>query len=97
MQNMEYKFVELLSAKFFAAAEDVVRQQVSYRYNLVKARLTLMAARLADVNALVSSAGLCVPDGHHQTCVCMQVLVGMHTPVNATSQSEIMDYRLTHI
>lgn len=64
MQNMEYKFVELLSAKFFAAAEDVVRQQVSYRYNLVKARLTLMAARLADVNALVSlSTGLHAHDG----------------------------------
>ena len=28
--------------------------QVSYRYNLVKARLALMQARLADVNSLVS-------------------------------------------
>lgn len=27
--------------------------QVSYRYNLVKARLALMQARLADVNSLV--------------------------------------------
>eukprot|EP00955_Chlamydomonas_euryale_P009069 97027-Chlamydomonas_euryale.AAC.1 len=57
---MEYKFVELLSCSYFASPEDVVRQQVSYRYNLVKARLVLMQARLADVNSLlkVKSPGL---------------------------------------
>mmetsp|Transcript_27269 Transcript_27269/g.59620 ORF Transcript_27269/g.59620 Transcript_27269/m.59620 type:complete len:247 (+) Transcript_27269:214-954(+) len=53
IQNMEYKFVELLSCRFSASPEDVVRQQVTYRYNVVKARLSLMQARLADVNALV--------------------------------------------
>lgn len=53
IQNMEYKFVELLSCKFVASKEDVVRQQVSFRYNLVKARLALMQARLADVNSLI--------------------------------------------
>ncbi|PNH11554.1 hypothetical protein TSOC_001641 [Tetrabaena socialis] len=53
IQNMEYKFVELLSCKFMAAGEDLVRQHVSYRYNVVKARLQLMQARLADVNAMV--------------------------------------------
>ena len=29
--------------------------QVSYRYSVVKSRLTLMQARLADVNAMVSA------------------------------------------
>ncbi|GFR48248.1 hypothetical protein Agub_g10112 [Astrephomene gubernaculifera] len=53
IQNMEYKFVELLSCKFVTAAEDLVRLHVSYRYNVVKARLQLMQARLADVNAMV--------------------------------------------
>ncbi|KAG1662571.1 hypothetical protein FOA52_003950 [Chlamydomonas sp. UWO 241] len=53
IQNMEYKFVELLSCKFNASPEDVVRQQVSYRYNVVKARLVLMQARLADVTSLL--------------------------------------------
>ncbi|GIL85345.1 hypothetical protein Vretimale_10653 [Volvox reticuliferus] len=53
IQNMEYKFVELLSCKFVAAAEDLVRLQVSYRYNMVRARLQLMEARLADVSAMV--------------------------------------------
>lgn len=53
IQNMEYKFVELLSLNFLSSPEDVVRQQISYRYNAVKSRLSLMQARLADVNALV--------------------------------------------
>ena len=53
IQNMEYKFVELLSCKFVASAEDVVREQISFRYNSIKSRLALMQARLADVNALV--------------------------------------------
>lgn len=54
LQNMEYKFVELMSCQFQASNEEYVRQQVTYRYNAVKSRLALMQARLADVNALVS-------------------------------------------
>mmetsp|Transcript_6620 Transcript_6620/g.16906 ORF Transcript_6620/g.16906 Transcript_6620/m.16906 type:complete len:246 (+) Transcript_6620:198-935(+) len=53
IQNMEYKFVELLSCRFIASPEEVVRQHITYRYNAVKSRLALMQARLADVNALV--------------------------------------------
>lgn len=53
IQNMEYKFVELLSCKFVASAEDAVKQHITFRYNAVKSKLALMQARLADVNALV--------------------------------------------
>ena len=52
-QNMEYKFVELLSCQFQASSEEQIKQQVTYRYNAVKSRLALMQARLADINALV--------------------------------------------
>lgn len=52
-QNMEYKFVELLSCQFQASSEEHIKQQVTYRYNAVKSRLALMQARLADINALV--------------------------------------------
>ena len=55
-QNMEYKFVELMSCQFQASSEDHIKQQVTYRYNAVKSRLALMQARLADINALVSTA-----------------------------------------
>ena len=53
IQNMEYKFVELLSCKFANSSEEEVRSQITYRYNVLKSRLALMQARLADVNALV--------------------------------------------
>eukprot|EP00747_Dinoflagellata_sp_TGD_P167990 gnl/TRDRNA2_/TRDRNA2_193421_c0_seq1.p1 gnl/TRDRNA2_/TRDRNA2_193421_c0~~gnl/TRDRNA2_/TRDRNA2_193421_c0_seq1.p1 ORF type:complete len:253 (-),score=65.82 gnl/TRDRNA2_/TRDRNA2_193421_c0_seq1:59-817(-) len=53
IQNMEYKFVELLSCDFVASPEEVVRQQITFRYNSVKSRLALMQARLQDINALV--------------------------------------------
>ncbi|KAJ9521795.1 hypothetical protein QJQ45_024657 [Haematococcus lacustris] len=55
IQNMEYKFVELLSCRYVASSEEMVRAQVSYRYNVVKARMQLMQARLADINAMVST------------------------------------------
>jgi len=53
IQNMEYKFVELLSASFVASDDETVRQSISFRYNAVKSRLALMQARLQDINALV--------------------------------------------
>ena len=53
IQNMEYKFVELLSCDFTASPEENVRQHITYRYNAVKAKLALMQARLQDVNSLV--------------------------------------------
>lgn len=54
MQNMDYKFVELLSCQFQAPSDEHVKQQLTFRYNAVKSRLALMEARLADINALVS-------------------------------------------
>ena len=50
---MEYKFVELLSCDFEASSEEVVRQQITYRYNAVKSKLAIMQARLQDINAIV--------------------------------------------
>ena len=46
IQNMEYKFVELLSCDFEASSEETVRQQITYRYNAVKSKLAIMQARL---------------------------------------------------
>ena len=53
IQNMEYKFVELLSVAFDASDDETVRQSITFRYNAVKSRLALMQARLQDINALV--------------------------------------------
>ena len=40
IQNMEYKFVELLSLQFHPSTEDIVRQHITYRYNANKVRRT---------------------------------------------------------
>eukprot|EP00994_Dinema_validum_P002138 NODE_1459_length_944_cov_90.994413_g1130_i0.p1 GENE.NODE_1459_length_944_cov_90.994413_g1130_i0~~NODE_1459_length_944_cov_90.994413_g1130_i0.p1 ORF type:complete len:237 (+),score=41.29 NODE_1459_length_944_cov_90.994413_g1130_i0:80-790(+) len=53
IQNMEYKFVELLVLPFKESPEYVIRQHISYRYNSLRSRLAMMHARLQDVNALV--------------------------------------------
>lgn len=53
IQNMEYKFIELLSAEFMASNEETVRQSITYRYNTSKSKLSMMEARLRDVNNLV--------------------------------------------
>lgn len=53
IQNIEYKFIELLSADFMASSEEVVRQSITFRYNSVKSKVALMEARLKDVNNLV--------------------------------------------
>ena len=53
IRNMQYKFVDLLSCNFHRSPDELVRQQITYRYNSLKSRLALMQARLQDVNALV--------------------------------------------
>ena len=53
IQNIEYKFIELLSADFMASNEDIVRQSITFRYNSAKSKVSLMEARLQDVNNLV--------------------------------------------
>jgi hypothetical protein len=50
IQNLEYKFIELLTVDFHRSEDDVVRQQITYRYNAVKSRLAIMQARLQDVS-----------------------------------------------
>lgn len=59
-QNMEYKFVDLLSVSFVRSPDDVVRQQICYRYNSMKVRSA--ASRRARVLPLQ-----CVP---HPTRPC---------------------------
>ncbi|OMJ79380.1 hypothetical protein SteCoe_20627 [Stentor coeruleus] len=53
IQNIEYKFIELLSLDFVATSEELVRQQITFRYNSVKSKLAILQARLQDISALV--------------------------------------------
>lgn len=53
IQNMEYKFIDLMVLPFRESPEHVIRQHITYRYNAVRSRLSLVTARLQDVSALV--------------------------------------------
>ncbi|DAZ95108.1 TPA: hypothetical protein N0F65_009739 [Lagenidium giganteum] len=46
IQNMEYKFVELLSVDFLRSSDDAIRQHITYRYNSMKSRLQVLQTRL---------------------------------------------------
>lgn len=63
IQNMEYKFVELMSCHFEHSQDEVVQQQISYRYNAMKvskSRITpvLSTFLLVAQRASLSSATL---------------------------------------
>ena len=38
IENMEYKFLEMLTIDFIASPEDIIRQNVTFRYNVLKAK-----------------------------------------------------------
>jgi len=53
VQNMEYKFVELLSLDFTRSSDELVRQHITYRYNALKRRIALLSSRLHELNEVV--------------------------------------------
>lgn len=53
IQNMEYKFVELLSCACERSPEDIVQKQITFRYNALKQKLSMMQSRLHEINNLV--------------------------------------------
>ena len=55
IQNMEYKFVELMSCAFARSGEESVQHHITYRYNLMKSRLVLMQRRLTEVQNFIKT------------------------------------------
>ena len=53
IQNMEYKFVELMYCACTRSQEETVQQHITFRYNAMKQKLTVMQARLQEINNLV--------------------------------------------
>eukprot|EP00605_Chrysophyceae_sp_TOSAG23-4_P002677 GSChrysophyteH1.ASY1.ANO1.2953.1 assembled CDS len=50
IQNMEYKFIELMTCSFTRSPEEQVQQHITYRYNAIKQKLAVMQARLYELN-----------------------------------------------
>ena len=55
IQNIEYKFIELLSFDFVNSPDDTVKKQISYKYNIIRTKLELMLNRIQSINNIVKS------------------------------------------
>jgi len=55
IQNMEYKFVELMSCAFERSPEEVTQQHISFRYNSIKQKLAQTQAKLFEIQTLVKT------------------------------------------
>ena len=50
IQNIEYKFIELLSIDFVNSPDDTVRKQIGYRYNALRKKIEMMQDRIMEIN-----------------------------------------------
>jgi hypothetical protein len=53
IQNMEYKFVELMYCVCVRSPEEVIQQHITFRYNSMKQKLSVMQSRLSEIHNLV--------------------------------------------
>ena len=53
IQNMEYKFLELLTVDFIASSEEVIRQAITFRYSLLKAKSSILTGRRKDISSIL--------------------------------------------
>ncbi|KAF8822013.1 hypothetical protein IE077_001230 [Cardiosporidium cionae] len=53
VQNMEYKYIELLSLECLQASGEETRRSIAFRYNVLKSKAALLQARLHDIATVV--------------------------------------------
>ena len=53
IQNIEYKFIELLSIDFVNSPDDTVRKQIGYRYNALRTKMEMMQDRIIAINNII--------------------------------------------
>jgi hypothetical protein len=53
IQNIEYKFIELLSIDFVNSPDDTVRKQIGYRYNALRTKMEMMQERIIAINNII--------------------------------------------
>lgn len=53
IQNMQYKFVELMFCECRRSPDAVVQHHITYRYNAMKQKLAVVQSRLQDITSLV--------------------------------------------
>ena len=50
LENLEYKFGELINLDFVPASDDLIREQISYRYNSMRAVHEITQSRIEIIN-----------------------------------------------
>lgn len=55
IKNMEYKFIELLVCDFIQSSEETIKQNITFRYGVIKSKNAIMYNRLQDVSTLIKS------------------------------------------
>ena len=55
IQNIEYKFIELLSVDFVNSPDETVRKQISYRYNAIRTKLELELNRIQTISNIIKT------------------------------------------
>ena len=63
IQNIEYKFIELLSVDFVNSPDETVRKQIGYRYNALRTKMEMMQDR---INAICNIIKIKNPSLMHQ-------------------------------
>ena len=53
IQNIKYKFIELLSIDFVNSPDDTVRKRISYRYNALRTKKELMQNRIVAISNII--------------------------------------------
>ena len=53
IQNIQYKFIELLSMDFVNSPDDMVKKQITYRYNIIKSKLELSLNRVKSISNII--------------------------------------------
>ncbi|SOV17604.1 conserved Plasmodium protein, unknown function [Plasmodium sp. gorilla clade G2] len=55
IKNMEYKFIELLMCQFIKSSDEVTKENITYRYNVIKSKNGIMYNRLKDISILIKT------------------------------------------
>lgn len=55
IKNMEYKFIELLVCDFVQSSEETIKENITFRYGVIKSKNAIMYNRLQDVSTLIKS------------------------------------------
>lgn len=55
IQNLEYKYVELLTLNFATSDEKLIRESISYRYNITKVKMIYYKNKLTDFSNMIKA------------------------------------------